>query len=220
MAKGKRNQNPKGTAKKKPEAEAGTIPVQTRGSSVGDNVTDEVMTDFERKYSALREVEQKAKDALKTHCKNGEGLGINLKVFKRVQKKKELAAPEAEAEILLEQRYSRQLGLFDAIAEYRQGQDNEDNEASVRIAEGQVSQSASTAKEQKGDLSLEAAYSRGEEIGLSGKPIDRNPHEAGTKEREYWDNGWKDGAGQHHAKLSSVDAANSAKARGGAEATA
>jgi hypothetical protein len=104
--------------------------------AIGGNVTDETLKNFERDYMALKAKVDEARGALAARCKSAQDSeGIDLKTFKQVRKLKDLLPPEAEAKIHTFTRYTEQLGIFDLIQEFRQGEEREDNAASVDAAE-------------------------------------------------------------------------------------
>src|SRR5712692_8317679 len=103
--------------------------------AIGGNVSDETLRQFEREYVALKVKLDEARGKLGAHCKAGESNGIDLKTFKLVRNLKVLLPPEAEAKIQTFTRYTKQLGIFDLIEEFRQGEALEDNAASVAAAE-------------------------------------------------------------------------------------
>src|SRR6266851_5312477 len=103
--------------------------------AIGGNVSDETLRQFEREYVALKAKADEARGKFGAHCKAGESNGIDLKTFKQVRKLKDLLPLEAEAKIHTLTRYTKQLGIFDLIEEFRQGEAREDNAASVAAAE-------------------------------------------------------------------------------------
>lgn len=104
--------------------------------AIGGNVTTETLRAFERDYMALNAKLKEARSALATRCKSAQETdGIDLKMFKQVRKLKDLLPPEAEAKIHTFTNYTKQLGIFELIQEFRQGEANADNAASVDAAE-------------------------------------------------------------------------------------
>lgn len=111
----------------------------TPSPGIGGNVSDETMREFERDYMALRKKVDEARAALAARCKTAQDVdGIDLKTFKQVRKLKDLLPPEQHAKIVTFTNYTRQLGIFDAIEEYRQGEERDDNAASVEAAEREL----------------------------------------------------------------------------------
>ena len=107
--------------------------------AIGGNVSDETLRAFERDYVALKKKVDEARSALAARCKSAQDVdGIDLKTFKQVRKLKDLLPPEAEAKVHTFTRYTQQLGIFDAIEEYRQAEAREDNAASVDAAEREL----------------------------------------------------------------------------------
>lgn len=103
--------------------------------AIGGNVSTETLREFERSFVSLKKIVEDARDDLKAHCKHGAELGIDIATFKRVRKLKELTAPEMEANIHTFTNYTKQLGIFDLIQDFRQAEANADNAASVDAAE-------------------------------------------------------------------------------------
>jgi len=179
--------------------------------AIGGNVSDETLRQFEREYVALKVKLDEARGKLGAHCKAGESNGIDLKTFKLVRNLKVLLPPEAEAKIQTFTRYTKQLGIFDLIEEFRQGEAREDNAASVAAAERAAAKPRrkAAAAEPKSGGKLEACHAQGFEAGNAGEPRE-NPYGYGTDERGAWDTGWQAG-GQ-------VRAINAAAAEQGAAA--
>src|SRR5258708_7195291 len=138
----------------------------TAAPAIGGNVSDETLRQFEREYVALKVKLDEARGKLAAHCKAGESNGIDLKTFKQVRKLKDLLPPEAEAKIQTFTRYTKQLGLFDLIEEFRQGEEREDNAASVAAAErAPRRRKDATVAEPKGGGKHEAGHTKGFEAG-------------------------------------------------------
>src|SRR6266851_7344231 len=104
--------------------------------AIGGNVSDETLRQCEKRYAAAVFDLGSARSRLAAVCKQAADVdGIDVKIFKQVQKLKKLLPPEAEAKIHTFTRYTKQLGIFDLIEEFRQGEAREDNAASVAAAE-------------------------------------------------------------------------------------
>lgn len=107
--------------------------IETPG--IGGNVSSETLREFERDYMAAKHRVDEARGALGALCKSAENVGIDVKTFKLVRKLKDLLPPEAEAKIHTFTNYTKQLGIFELIQEFRQGEANDDNLASLEAAE-------------------------------------------------------------------------------------
>src|SRR5258708_5551384 len=143
----------------------------TAAAAIGGNVSDETLRQFEREYVALKVKLDEARGKLAAHCKAGESNGIDLKTFKQVRKLKDLLPPEAEAKIQTFTRYTKQLGLFEIIEEFRQGEEREDNAASVAAAARTAAKPRrKEAAEPKSGGKLEACHAQGFEAGIAGGP--------------------------------------------------
>lgn len=110
-------------------------PAAAPAPAIGDNVADETLRAFEREYVSLKKIADDASDDVALACKRAAENGIDVATFKRVRKIKELTAPEMDVKIQTFTRYTKQLGIFDLIEEFRQGEEREDNAASVAAAE-------------------------------------------------------------------------------------
>src|SRR5260370_39671425 len=148
--------------------------------AIGGNVSDETLRQFEREYVALKLKLDEARGKLAAHCKAGESNGIDIKTFKQVRKLKDLLPPEAEAKIHTFTRYTKQLGIFDLIEEFRQGEEREDNAASVAAAERASAKPRrkAAAAEPKSGGKLEACPAQGFQAGHPGAPRE-NPYRLG-----------------------------------------
>ena len=160
--------------------------------AIGGNVSDETLRQFEKRYAAAVFDLDSARSRLAAVCKQAADVdGIDVKTFKQVQKLKKLLPPEAEAKIHTFTRYTKQLGIFDLIEEFRQGEEREDNAASVAAAE-RAPRRRKAAAEPKSGGKLEACHAQGFEAGNAGEPRE-NPYGYGTDERGAWDTGWQAG---------------------------
>jgi len=161
--------------------------------AIGGNVSDETLRQFEKRYAAAVFDLDSARSRLAAVCKQAADVdGIDVKTFKQVQKLKKLLPPEAEAKIQTFTRYTKQLGLFEIIEEFRQGEAREDNAASVAAAERAPRRRKAPAAEPKSGGKLEACHAQGFEAGNAGAPRE-NPYGFGTDERGAWDTGWQAG---------------------------
>ena len=161
--------------------------------AIGGNVSDETLRQFEKRYAAAVFDLDSARSRLAAVCKQAADVdGIDVKTFKQVQKLKKLLPPEAEAKIHAFTRYTKQLGIFDLIEEFRQGEAREDNAASVAAAERAPKRRKAPAAEPKSGGKLEACHAQGFEAGNAGEPRE-NPYGYGTDERGAWDTGWQAG---------------------------
>ena len=205
MARGKRAENPKGH-KSGGDNGAGLSPAPLQAPAppaVGGNVNDQVMCDFEKRWRPAKVAEDGARKARQVIEKEGKGLGIDMKQFKRVQKLKDLLPPEAEAEIHTFTRYTKQLGLDLVIQQHRQAVDHEDNEASVRQAEKAIEKSAGANKAAGSTPSSASAHAEGYALGKAGQHfVQRYDHPLA----EHFENGWKDGQADLAPGITRTDA--------------
>lgn len=189
MPRGKRSENPAGHKKGDDGAGLSPAPLQA-APAVGGNVNDEVMRDFEKRWRPAKTAEDSARKARQVIEKEGKGLGIDMKQFKRVQKLKDLLPPEAEAEIHTFTRYTHQLGLDLIIQQHRQAVDHEDNEASVRQAERQLEKSTGPNKATRSSPSSASVHAEGYALGKAGQHFVQKYE---PPLAEHFENGWKDG---------------------------
>ncbi len=188
--------------------------------AIGGNVTDARMRQFEREYVAAKAKIDEARGALGVLCKAAETDGIDVKVFKQVRKLKDLLPPEMDAKIQTFTRYTQQLGLFEAIEQYRQEVNNEDNAASVRAAERDAARQTkrtAMAPADAGELTksggkLEAAHAQGLEAGMQGAARGDNPYPRLSDERDCWDRGWKHGDDTRHFRAPGAEPQADARA--------
>lgn len=110
----------------------------TPSVTIGGNVSAETAHKHYRLIAAA-ETELKSKQqALKTAWDAAESDGISKAPFKAAMKRMKDDTAAADAYLSQFQQYTTQLGLFDRIAEWKQGEENEANSASVDAAEREL----------------------------------------------------------------------------------
>lgn len=171
-------------------------PVNQETPKVGGNVSQATLREFERNYVAAKLKVDEARGALGSLCKQAKENGIDVKTVKDLLKLKQLLPPDMDARLTTFTNYSKQLGLFDIIQEYRQQQAAEDNQASVDAAEranAKAKKSNGHADPKSGGAS-QAAYAQGFEAAKSDTNMDANPYTLGTDNYAQWANGWEAGS--------------------------
>ena len=106
--------------------------------AIGGNVSDETAR---KHYSKIVQIEAKlasVKQELKTAWETAESDGISKKPFKEAMRRMKDDPAAADAYMRQLQQYTTQLGLFDRIEQWKQGEDTADNAASVEAAEREL----------------------------------------------------------------------------------
>lgn len=184
--------------------------VEQRAVEAASNVPDATAKKHFSKIFALETKLASVRQELTTAWANAEGDGIERKPFKAAMKLVNGDPATADAYMRKLNEYTTQLGLFDRIDAWKQGEQHEANAASVRAAEkaAKAPKASEAFEEPKSGGTLEAAYAQGFEAGEGGKTtLHSNPYNGGPADRaDAWERGHIAGA---HKR---VDAANSAKA--------
>lgn len=171
--------------------------------SLMSNVSDERMQQFQRDWNAQKAVVKAEKDALDDIEEKAEGDGIDVPLFKFIEKLKAKMAPEARSKLQKVLQYSRQLGLLDLIEAHEQDEAREANAASVAAAEhgaGKTKVAKVTPNKNTGDAqpvtgcTVEAAKAQGFQAGLDGDTSLVNPYKPSQADlRKAWSEGHNDG---------------------------